>query len=220
MVKPYEGVSKYMYVLDNSKFSDTITNNISEFVTSWGKFYKYSVKQFEADVLIDYESELNLGKDLTRLNLEQLLRWKDPKYLSPKILSGPNKSQSNPRVAKIVAMLPQINAFRSSQINEAAILSALSEKFTSGATIWAAFCLHIAKPLEYPIADQHVYRVFNLLEKNKQTSWEKYFGYKKFFDRLFSHYRPHVRHIPEVTARKHLDDSLLAYGQFLKRYNR
>jgi hypothetical protein len=78
-----------MFILDKSKFWDSDLRNAKEFVKFWSKYYSYEIKAIKSGDSISYINELNLKNDLTEQNVKRLLRWKDPRMLTEKILSGP-----------------------------------------------------------------------------------------------------------------------------------
>ncbi len=105
-----------VYTLSDVEISRFDLARAEDFVNCWGSFYRYKVKVFEGTQLIDYVTELNLGGDLTRQNLERLLRWKDPHRLTEEIVTGNNRGQRNEKVDRAIKELPLLNRFRRGEI--------------------------------------------------------------------------------------------------------
>src|ERR1039458_5401199 len=144
----------------------------SEFVEFWSQFYNYRAAVFGGGEEIDYFSELNTTNDLTAENVRRLLRWKDARLLSERIISSPNEGRENPRVTKVLANLSTINEFRRDQGTNNDLRRTLAEIFPNG-VVWGAFLLHISKPHVFPIADQNVFRACSLhTGLGDEESWE------------------------------------------------
>ena len=84
------------------------------------------------------------------------------------------------------------------------------------ATVWKIFLLHLVKPLEFPIFDQHVYRAFNFnqnliikeLPNKKQDVWDTYtLKYFPWFKKMKQSHSLNP---------KRMDEALFAYGKHLK----
>lgn len=208
-----------MYVIEPNSFSNFELSNVKEFVECWSRYYKYAVKIPDTDTLINYFEEINPCEELTEENVIRLLRWKDPKYLTKTIKSGSNKDSKNDRVVRVLKKLATLNSFRNGAIDEEEFKETSSTFFPNG-VIWEIFIFHICKPFEYPIADQHVFRAFDYhKECNLKISWKKYEGYKSYFGELLSklHNNSKPKNI-DLNKYKELDNALMVYGQFLKKY--
>jgi len=191
--------------------------NAREFVGYWSHFYRYNITVPDTKEQIDYLSELNIGNDLTEENVRRLLRWKDPQRLTHPIQSGPNASQDNRHVVKVLAALGQLNRFRNEQSTENEMKDITAQIFPNG-MIWQIFLLHIAKPDVYPIADQHVFRAFSLDTPTAVAiNWETYDAYKGYFGRIAQ--AVNVAQTPDnIRQLKRIDNALMVFGQFLKAY--
>lgn len=225
-----------MFILDKNKFGDCNLSNAKEFVEFWRYYYPLDrTTIFKEKELISYKDELNLKNDLTDKNIKRLLRWKDPHWLTEKILSGPKKDEDNPKVMKVLKELKSLNEFRYGQIHEDVFLEKIKNIYPDG-FIWRIFLLHICRPHEYPIADRYVFNAFSSLTepKNRKTpkEWnvfkEYYFAYKEFFFTIAKSagivtqepkgYENNIFDI--ITRLKQVDNALFAYGQFLETYNK
>ena len=97
---------------------------------------------------------------MTDQNIKRLLRWKDHRRLTEKILSGPNEGKENKKVLSVIKKTDSINKFRQGKINEKEFKIETEKIFPSG-FVWQIFLFHITRPFEYPIADQNVFRTFS-----------------------------------------------------------
>lgn len=212
-----------MFFLQPGHFGQFDKKKLRDFVCSWEKLYQDNINIYGYEKVIDYFSELNIDGTLSKDNVIRLLRWKDPKYLTDTICSGPNKNKENERVKRVLDSLSEISKFRNDEIKESEFLETTKRIFSSG-IIWKLFLFHIARPLEYPIADQHVFRVYALHRKEaKPQSFDQYLEYKCYFDELATSFLEAVgkndaSRIERLRERKRLDNALVAFGQFLKKY--
>lgn len=173
-----------MFTLNRDEIDEFDINRASEFVDFWSQYYSYRVPELNAEGMIDYYAELNLGRDLTTENACKLLRWKDPHLLTHRILTGPNTGQDNPRVARVLNNLSAINCFRRGDLTEEQIINIVSDIFPHG-IVFRGYLLHIAIPYRYPIVDQHVFRVYKLhTGATIEQTWSTYLGYKQYFSQL------------------------------------
>lgn len=197
--------------LDIPRFDLTMA---SQFVKFWDQFYSYDVKLVGTEELIDYFAELNVGSDLTEENIRRLLRWKYSRHLT-----DPNVKtrERNPRVVKILAKLRTINNFRNGGVGEEDMRRTADEVFDSG-MVYRPFLLHIAKPHAYPIGDQYVYRAYSLhTGQPEPQTWDAYAQYSDYFGRIAQ--AMDIARVPEnFRALKRIDNALLAFGEFVKRY--
>ena len=208
-----------MYTLDPLEIAKFDLANANAFVTFWHQFYEDSTTAFGSDDRIDYQNELNLGRDLTEENVRRLLRWKDPTYLTQTILSGPNKGSDNPRVLRVLEHLSSINQFRSGTITEEDA-RAIGERIFPNGIIWQVFLLHIARPHTYPIADKNVFRTCSLHTGTQiKENWAGYRSYRDYFDRIATTMgiSQTVANLPQL---KQIDNALMVFGQFLRSYYR
>lgn len=216
-----------MFVLNVKQFGEFALNRSKQFVDYWSKQYSYdSVKAFSSDEVINYIDELNLGNDLSEQNIKRLLRWKDPRRLTEKILSGPNKGMENKKVLMVVEKRDCINKFRHAEIDEKEFKAETENIFPNG-FVWQIFLFHIAQPFKYPIADQNVFRAFSTQKATKIP--EEWDGYKQYIDYFFQisissgiiaeKPKGDESDIKEIVKKlKKVDDALFAFGQFLNSY--
>lgn len=121
-----------------------------------------------------YCEALNLGGKLTADNVRTLLKWKSPRWLSPK----------SDKVQKALEHLDKINLFRAGK-------NAELDSLFGGGGVYDMFIKHIARPTEYPIYDRHVLNAYYRLEKgladgeSERTTKEAYEEYRAFFFRAY-----------------------------------
>lgn len=207
-----------MFILDPDLLSNFDLHNTREFVQYWRLPYRQRVKIFGAEERIDYFAEIDPTRPLTAENVRRLLRWKDPKFLSHVIVTGPNARRSNPRVERVTENLARLNEFRAKAIDESTFLDWATSMFPSrDAWVWRLFLGHLARPVEYPIVDQHVLRAFECHTGDTAAlDWSKYQRYREYFERIVAASGQLTD--SQLVRRKHTDDALFAFGQFLKRY--
>jgi hypothetical protein len=218
-----------MFILDIKQFEEFDLNRVKQFVNYWSKHYSNdTLKAFDGNEVIHYINELNLGNNLTEQNIKRLLRWKSPRRLTEKILSGPNEGNNNKKVLSVIKKTDSINKFRQSKINYIDYKTETEKIFPSG-FVWQIFLFHISRPFEYPIADQNVFRAFST---QKHTAIpEDWVGYTHYIDYFFQiaissgiiaeKPKGHEPNIKEIVKRlKKVDNALFAFGQFLSSYGR
>lgn len=208
-----------MFILSKNEFKNFDIANVDSFVNCWSIYKNVPANEFGSKKPIDYFGELQLGGDLTESNVIKLLRWKDTKFLTEIIQSGDGKGQENPRVIKVLKNLSYMNEFRNGFLCQERFRTITKEIFNSG-IVWRAFLYHICKPLEYPILDQHVYRVYSYHVKDNKgkerlVSMEQYVEYCEYFERLAKEYNA----LNDIQKLKRLDSAIMSYGQFLNKYD-
>ncbi len=202
-----------MFVLDPKAFTDCDIATVGRFVKFWEQFYPGDVNL--------YVEALNLNKDLTEDNLITLLRWKDKRMLTHPLKSD---GKPNPRVQRALDNLASINCFRHGQLSAADFERVTTTIFPNG-IIWQLFLFHIARPCDWPIADQHVFRAYSKLRNEPvPASISEFHSYVSFFNSLFNQSSTGSEVYPRtesevVALRKRIDNSLFAYGQFLAAYD-
>jgi len=216
-----------MFILNTIQFGEFNLNRAKQFVEYWSKHYFYdTIKAFDSDEIIDYINELNLGNNLTEQNIKRLLRWKDPRMLTEKILSGSNQGKENKKVNSVIEKRDCINKFRQGEISDNEFKIETEKIFQSG-FVWHIFLFHIARPFEYPIADQNVFRAFSRQKHtNVPEDWDGYKHYMNYFFQIAISAniieeipKGHEPNIEEIVKRlKKVDDALFAFGKFLSSY--
>jgi hypothetical protein len=218
-----------MFVLKREEFADNDYSNVRDFINYWGRYYINTPPRVideygrEMNDYIRYENEINTGSDLTEQNVERLLRWKMWRtYTHPKKDIG----IPNPKVTTVLGKLSTLNQFRRGDCDESTFMQTAEQLISTDSTM-RIFLFHICRPWEYPIADQHVFRVFYLLERQQKedtVTWETYRnGYIIFFQRIAKEYceRPKLEQdmTEYIKDLKMIDNALMSFGQFLLKYN-
>jgi hypothetical protein len=189
-----------MFVLKREEFANNNYSNVVEFINYWKQYYINTPPRVidesgrETNDYIYYENELNAGGNLTDQNVTRILRWKMWRtYTHPK----KNNGTANTKVTTVLGKIQILNQFRRGELNEDAFKQTAEQLIRTNSTM-QIFLFHICRPWEYPIADQHVFRAFYLLERNLQedtVTWETYKnGYIPFFQRIAEKYheRPNM----------------------------
>jgi len=176
--------------------------SLKEFISYWGQFYnenKYPDNIYKKNLMKEGEIQEN--------NIVPLLEWKNGKRLSKR-----KKSIAS----NIIKNLQRFNQFRSKkEIKEEdfkKFWDFISNIVKTG-LVWRVFLLHIARPHDYPIVDQHVLRAYYFITHDKmiepKRSLETYFSYRNFFFKIVKNSSRDCREV---------DKALMAFGQFLKKY--
>jgi hypothetical protein len=189
-----------MFVLDCKNFNDNNIANTRQFIDFWSQFISdppitYGQKP------ISYIDELNIGNDLTQENVKRLLCWKDSRFWIGR------KKQN------VLRHIQELNNFRRFGTDKTKEI--IDQIFPHG-LIYTVFLFHIARPWEFPIADQNVFRSYTKISGNQIPSdWKGYNAYRKFFLKLCK--ATHINN-KSVKEMKRLDNALFVFGQFLKKY--
>lgn len=206
-----------MYVLDQQAIRSVDTKGIVPFIECWERYYDYANDDNRV-----YFAEINLDREVTPQNITRLLRWKDRRWLThPKKADG----EPNPRVIRVLDQLGSINGFRNGGLTADEFHAVTQNVFPNG-MIWQLFLFHIARPSEWPIADQHVFRSYSLLFKAPAPdSVAAYRSYAKAFRQLTETFRQSAAiqdntSLDIVKTNKRVDNALFAFGQFLAKYVR
>ena len=169
--------------------------DIKEFIYFWEKYYderKYPDKEIYYPYI----------HDLTKNNfLDKLWEWKmREKFYTP------NNQRALERMKTSIEI---IRDFRKSNPSFHELYNFSRKIFKSG-PVYLAFLIHICKPNDYPIFDQHVFRAFTFLTTKKIVDKPKdiqdYLNYRKFVFQIHKKYKISLRDI---------DKGLMAFGQFL-----
>ncbi len=218
-----------MYLFQRSDFRIVDTTQVVQFVECWERYYRGDIRLSDSEKVINYFIELNLGHDLTEQNLIRLLRWKDQRMLThpkkPKDTSVGAPDEPNPRVMRVLEEIKSINGFRKGDVTELDFKKVTKRVFRSG-IVWQLFLFHIARPHQWPIADQHVFRVYSALYgAATPKSIENFRAYVQCFNNLAVMFRNELCVNDQdltsvVEANKRLDNALMAFGQFLSAYDK
>lgn len=166
-----------------------------KFIKFWLQFYddrKYKEKKFYYPYIEDLSKNDSLGK---------LWRWK----MQEKFFTPHNQRALEQMKANIEIILD----FRKSNPSFQELYNFSRRIFKSG-VVYPVFLIHVCKPEDYPIFDQHVFRAFIFLITGKITDKPKeikdYLNYRKFVFKIHKQHNINLRDI---------DKALMAFGQFL-----
>ncbi|UGU14250.1 hypothetical protein LS482_11050 [Sinomicrobium kalidii] len=166
-------------------------SDFSEFIAFWSKQYYYPTN-------ISYYSENIHKKEYTEEDITDLYTWKNGMKLSVK------KEKSLQE--KILAKLEILNVYKK---EKELPLNAFLSEFKGVSFVWKIFLLHILKPDQYPIYDQHIHRAFKYLHP-ENGNLQKVSKNEFYFD----HYLLFIKQ-QGVKDLKKLDEAFFAFGQFL-----
>lgn len=175
--------------------------NLDHFINSWSKLYSFSNEAV-------YKKAIS-KRELTKTDIQNLYEWKNGMKLS--VLKQRSLD------TKIKAKLSIINDFKS---NDEVNIDTFNKEFKNlTATVWKIFLLHIIKPYNYPIYDQHIHRTFLFIHKEdfsniSNTSITNKAKEQFYFDR----YLPFIE-TNNIKDLKKLDEAFFAFGQFLNTRN-
>lgn len=176
------------------------TNDIAAFINSWSRLYTYTNEAIYSKSIVK--------ESFTTQDIQNLFQWKNGMKLS--VLK--QKSLDT----KIIAKLSIINDFKNSDILD---LEAFRQEFNNLTAVWKIFLLHIIKPQEYPIYDQHINRTFlfihdkdfsNLSNTSINNKAKELFYFEEYLLFIKSH---------DIKDLKKLDEAFFAFGQFLNTRN-
>jgi len=165
-----------------------------------------------------YFNNINLNEDLTDENIKELLQWKQQHFVKKYWKT-------------LVKIKEHINNFRHRELFDPfdpefiEFYNKINPISTEGPII-IFFIIHIAKPLVYPIIDQHVIRSFiffkegiirsisNLKKEDlAKNDFEFFKIYVKFFMRLIAECRLPVN---DINSHRNVDRALWRCGRYLK----
>lgn len=171
------------------------TSDAGEFIKFWRQFYTYSNEE-------KYNDSIGLT-NFDKQNLIALFEWKNGSRLSDR------KTKSFEE--KILSKLEIINTFKKSQDFK---LDEFAREFKGVSAIWKSFLLHIIKPKEYPVFDQHVYRAYYYLKNSliKELPQENIKKEKIYFEEYLAFFQQ----IQDGFSLKETDEALWSFGKFLK----
>ena len=145
-------------------------------------------------------------------DLLYLLQWKNGSPLSQKKSGIYEAAKDN---------LHTLNSFREKQSFESddvvELFSVVSDIIKTG-LIWRVFLMHVTRPDDFPMFDQHVYRAFIFLQDGEIT--DRSFSEKDI--KLYLDYSSFVTKVKEETSLdwRTIDKAFFAFGKFIKEYKR
>ena len=216
----FSELSEKLFILDNIKGSEFFGGQEISGIDplKFQQFWEEITAKIEKYNEERYLNNVNLNKDLTDENIKELLQWKQQHFVKKYWKT-------------LVEIKEHINKFRHRD---------LSEKFgpdfiefydriapiSSKGPIIIFFIIHIAKPLVYPIIDQHVIRAFKFFkegvihsisnlkkEELVKNDFEFFQLYVQFFIKLIDACKLPAN---DIRSHRNVDRSLWSCGKYLK----
>ena len=212
---------KRLFTLDNEKgeefFEGREISGVDPFTFQqfWGEI---TTKIEKGGEQVKYSNNINLNEDLTNKNLEELLKWKQQHFVKKYL-------------EKLIELKELINDFRHRKILDPfgpefiEFYNKIAPISTEGPII-IFFIIHIAKPLVYPIIDQHVIRTFQFVKKGiirsvsnlkKEDLTGNEFALLKHYVQFFMKMIAECRFpIDNIKSHQNVDRALWSCGKYLK----
>lgn len=140
-------------------------------------------------------------------NVEELFIWKNG---TP--LSNLKKAALDNKINSKLSLINQFRVSHNFPVEE------FNQEFKSVSAVWRIYLLHIIKPKEYPIYDQHIHRAYQFLNGFDSTGITNKLKETEKTDFYFGQYLPFVRNL-NVGDLKKMDEAFFAFGQFLNTGN-
>jgi hypothetical protein len=181
-------------------FETTTSKDLNSFIAYWSQLYSYSN---------EFVYKKAISKTIFEENdIQNLYVWKNGMRLSD--LKQKSLEQN------ILRKLHMINWFKS---NENVDLENFRKEFNTLSTVWKIFLLHIIKPNQYPIYDQHIHRTFLFIHERDHTNLSNTSINNKDKETFyFKEYLPFIKN-NNIKDIKKLDEAFFAFGQFLNTKN-
>jgi hypothetical protein len=182
------------------QFEINKSEDLNSFIDSWSKLYSYSNGHFYGNTISK--------KEFSKTDIQNLYVWKNGMKLS----ELKQKSIDD----KITSKLSIINNFKSKDKID---IVEFSKEFKNLSAVWKIFLLHIIKPTEYPIYDQHIHRSFLFIHDEDYTDLSNTSINNKEKEAFyFERYLPYINN-NNIKDLKKLDEAFFAFGQFLNTRN-
>lgn len=171
--------------------------DLQQFISFWSKYYDYQNDKLYQD---------NIDKNIyLNAHIENLYKWKNGMRLS--------KQKKASLEGKVLIKINVINKLK----EEGSVdLEYFFKEFKTVSAVWKIFLLHIIKPKQFPIYDQHIHRAFlfihgldySNISNNTITEKDKLVFYR---DKYLPFIKKH-----NISNLKKQDEAFFAIGQFLK----
>ena len=174
-------------------------NDFPKFIDFWAQMYK-----FKDDV--PYDECIN-KKAFTEDDIQKLYEWKNGSKLS-----GAKQKSLDTNIKRKLSIINKLKSDFD--------LNAFLKEFEDfRGFVWKIFLLHIIKPLEFPIYDQHIHRAYQFIFEKDWQSVSAQMNEKAKCEFYFQTYLPFVKSETkkyELEIRS-LDRGLFVFGGNLKR---
>ena len=185
-------------------------NQLDEFKRKIGSYVEqFDTKKYDLNL---YHQVIG-SKELTAEQIKSILCWK----LRGKLKYEQLKKDHRKLIDRAIESLQDINNFKKGSIPISSFDETLKYISPKGPII-RRFLLHICKPQEYELFDQHVFRAFYYFKTGEMytgsvtfSKAERYYSeYNLFFKKLCSELKDNYKP-------KEIDGALMVYGKELKK---
>ncbi len=174
--------------------------NLQKFIDFWSRLYRYPLEDLYNNTITKSQFKQD--------DIQNLFIWKNGMDLSAK------KQQSMD--SKIKFKIREINNMK---LQADFKLEHFLSEFNNLTAVWKIFLLHIIKPLQYPIYDQHINRAYNFVHDQEYrhiSAIKMTCSAKETF--YFNTYLGFTGSQGNINLKK-LDEAFFALGQFLATNN-
>jgi hypothetical protein len=179
-----------------------------EFVDFWRLFYRS--KKYPEN---PYIQNLNIGRELTAHNVHELLAWK---FGAATLKPQEKKARTSDWNDIVRENLEWLNECRNKERFDEITLDLSLKKaletvrIVNRDVVMAVFLLHIARPSDIPMFDQHVHRAWHFVCHcdviKPVATLESYIDYQRFFSEFCEKSQSRWREV---------DKALMSFGEFL-----
>ena len=173
----------------------TYKNEFVDFVNYWSELYFYEFSD-------KYNSRIK-KEIFSEEDLSELYFWKNGMRLS-----GPKLNSFN---VKILAKLEIINNFK---ISSNFKIHEFHYEFREVSFVWQIFLLHLIKPNEFPIYDQHIHRAFLYLNNLDWSNIGAALHPDLKAEFYFKTYLPFINKNNKIKI-KMIDEAMFTFGKFI-----
>ncbi|MFZ3059116.1 MAG: hypothetical protein WA102_05180 [Candidatus Methanoperedens sp.] len=180
----------------------------AKFVEFWSKIYNDGGNPDEK-----YETAINNNELLDSEKINTLFKWK--------IDHPPFKNQRK-TIENAIRYSNEINKFRlKKDLSEKEIdqfMKDVCANIVESGIIFKIFVLHVARPSDFPIFDQHVYRSYKFICKGE--IWQGDEVPESQLCVYFAEYIPFVKELMNTShcSARAVDQALFKFGQFIKNH--
>jgi hypothetical protein len=174
--------------------------DLPKFIDFWSRLYRYPQENLYNSTIAKSQFDAD--------DLQNLFKWKNGMDLSKK------KQHSLDRKIKF-----KIKLINNMKLQPDFELEQFLSEFNHLTAVWKIFLLHIIKPLQYPIYDQHINRAYNFvhgLEYRHISASSMTCKSKEEF--YFNTYLGFIGSQGNINLKK-IDEAFFALGQFLATNN-
>lgn len=168
------------------------------FVNDWSKFYPFNSP-------IDYKRYIGSAID-DKTSFYKLFQWKN----------GTGETVRESKLARVDSFWAKVEVLR--KLRRSFSWDSFEKEFqpTNGASVWKLFLLHLLRPEEFPIYDQHVYRFYHFYQNGDikeipKSGTKVYNHYKNVYKNWFNDIGISYNLNPKM-----MDEAFFAYGKMLK----